>query len=571
MNRSLTQRGALSALGALAGSCLYALSEVIRQGLLQDRLALAVAAFGAVFFFGLLAMAGPVRMVKAAGLAAVTGAVTAGLLVLASLRFSEVEQMFRSPLPVFAAMILATLPLPFFIAAEGPGWRNYPVLFTESWGVVVRYAAAGLFMAVVWALILLSDALFGILGLTFIEDLLNLEPVPFVISGAVLGLGLAVVMELSDLISPYLLLRLMRLLLPFVLLVMAVFVLALPVQGLSGLFGGLSVAAVLLAITGAAATLVTVAVDHSDEEAVQGRLMPAATRAMAALMPVFAVLAGWAVWLRVDQYGWSPTRLFAALAAFVALGYGALYFAAILAPTTWKARIRTSNIAMALLFLVLAAAWLSVLNPQAISSRSQLARFESGVTPVARLDTDAFAAWGLAGERALAQLREQATQPGSEALALRLKGVRTELSPEQQRARLRVILPVRPASETTLRDQIIRDTADYRLSSVLQACETPMTDGRPGCILAVGDFWTDTPGAEAILLLLQSGGFAGLSGYVSDGVQMKSRQVTGLASAQPQMQPTEEMIRAIADSGPALTPVPRNRLSVNGIDLLIGE
>ena len=223
MDRSLIQRIAMSGLGAVAGLCLYALSEIVRRNLLQERMALALASFGAVFFFALLAMAGPRRLLKAAVGAAVVGAIVAALMVWTSFRFGSVEQMFYSPMPVFAAMILAAIPLPFLIAADGPGWRDYPVLFAESWGIAVRYAAAGLFTGVVWGLILLSDALFNILGLTFVKDFLTLDPVPWVVTGAILGLGLAVVTELSDLISPYLLLRLLRLLLPFVLVVMVSF------------------------------------------------------------------------------------------------------------------------------------------------------------------------------------------------------------------------------------------------------------------------------------------------------------------------------------------------------------
>ena len=72
-----------------------------------------------------------------------------------------------------------------------------------------------------------------------------------------LVLALAVVTELSDYVSPFLILRLLRLMLPPVLLVLAVFLLALPLRGLSGLFGGLSAAATLLAMVAAGATATT--------------------------------------------------------------------------------------------------------------------------------------------------------------------------------------------------------------------------------------------------------------------------------------------------------------------------
>ena len=79
-----------------------------------------------------------------------------------------------------------------------------------------------------------------------ISDLLDIDGVPFVLTGLVLGLAIAVVNELSDYVSPYLILQLLRLLLPVLVVVMAVFIVALPFRGLSGLFGGLSAAATLM-------------------------------------------------------------------------------------------------------------------------------------------------------------------------------------------------------------------------------------------------------------------------------------------------------------------------------------
>ena len=571
MDRSLIQRIAMSGLGAVAGLCLYALSEIVRRNLLQERMALALASFGAVFFFALLAMAGPRRLLKAAVGAAVVGAIVAALMVWTSFRFGSVEQMFYSPMPVFAAMILAAIPLPFLIAADGPGWRDYPVLFAESWGIAVRYAAAGLFTGVVWGLILLSDALFNILGLTFVKDFLTLDPVPWVVTGAILGLGLAVVTELSDLISPYLLLRLLRLLLPFVLVVMGVFLVALPIRGLSGLFGGLSVAAVLLAIVAAAVTLVSVAVDQNDEDAVPGRLMSVATRAMAASILAFALLAGWAVWLRVDQYGLTPLRIFAALAALVASGYGVIYLGAILAPKTWKARIRTGNITMALVFIGFAAAWLSVLNPQAISARSQLARFEGGKTPAARLDTRALANWGAAGERALALLREKAGQQGFEDLARRLAQSGPDLPSQDLRARLGALLPVVPDTEGAFRDSVVRDLPEWQLAGAVAACQAVLSGGQPGCLLVAADFWTDAPGQEGILFLMQEDGWMTLTGLTTDRGILRLRGASALSTNKAISKISQKTLRAILDGAFQLRPVPRNSLRVDGVDLIIGQ
>ena len=175
--------------------------------------------------------------------------------------------------------------------------------------------------------------------------------------------------------------------LPVVLVVMSVFILALPFQGLSHLFGDLSAAATLLAMALAGVTLVSTAVDQSDADATEAPLMRLMTQMLALLLPLPAALAGWAVWLRVDQYGLTPNRLAAAMAALLALGYGVAYAAAVLRRGRWMARIRLANTWLALGGVVLAALWLTpVLNAQRLSAASQLARYEAGRTALANLD-----------------------------------------------------------------------------------------------------------------------------------------------------------------------------------------
>ena len=67
-----------------------------------------------------------------------------------------------------------------------------------------------------------------------------------------------------------------------VMLVVAVFILALPFRGLSGLFGEFSAAGTLMAVALAGASLIAAAVDSSEAEAAKSRLMQLATIAFAA-------------------------------------------------------------------------------------------------------------------------------------------------------------------------------------------------------------------------------------------------------------------------------------------------
>jgi hypothetical protein len=567
MDGILTRRAAMAGLGASAGLSLYVLAEILDRDLLPDRPVLALASFVGVFFFALLAMAGPLRIAQAALNALAVAGLTAALLTFASLRFDAAADLLESPIPVLAAIVLSATPLPFLIARQGPaGWRDYPALFTHSWTIAVRYAAAGLFVAIVWGLVLLSDTLLSIVGLRIIDHLLDLEPMPYLLTGAALGIGMAVVTELSDLVSPYLVLRLMRLLLPVVLVVMAVFVLALPVQGLSGLFGGLSVAATLLAMAGAAATLVTVSVDQDDSEAIDALWMTYAARALACLVSVFAALAGWAVWLRVAQYGWTPPRVFGALASGLSLAYGIAYLRAVFAGSAWMARLREGNIFMALVVISSAAVWLSVLNPYSLSAKDQLARFEAGETSLGALDIAELETWGRAGAQALASLEARAAEPGQEALAQYLAN-RTILQSSEGddaalRAQLSGLLPLRPATATEARDAIVATIWPGLLPDLIESCLQTLSDGLPGCVLVVDDFWADTAGDEAILLYRQGPGAPGMLGFSLQNGSYRTRSVAELGSDSRALAGAEEILRAAQTDLPRLEPLPRYGLGL---------
>ena len=48
-------------------------------------------------------------------------------------------------------------------------------------------------------------------------------------------------------------------------------------------------------------------------------LLNGMVRLAIAIVPAYPVLAGWALWLRISQYGWSPERLYGVLITLVAL------------------------------------------------------------------------------------------------------------------------------------------------------------------------------------------------------------------------------------------------------------
>ncbi|MBA3908894.1 MAG: DUF4153 domain-containing protein [Rhodobacter sp.] len=573
MTGQLAERWRLAVTGATGGALLWALVEAAERDLVGDRAALVLVALLGIFFATALAMAGPIGLARALPRALGLALVVAGLVWLAGERYPTADGFFSNPLLTLAALTLAALPVPFLITAARGNWRDYPALFLEAWSIVVRYAAAWAFTGLVWLVIFLSDQVLQIVGITAIGDLLENWIVLMVITGAVLGLGMAVVYELAELLSPYLVLRLFRLLLPVVLAVMAVFLVALPFRGLDGLFNGLSPALLLLTMVAAGVSLVSITIDQSDEEATQSPLLRRAAQGMALILPVLAGLAGWAIWLRVAQHGWTPERLFVALLVGLGLIYGAVYAGIVLRGAGWMERIRQGNIRMALLVIALAALWLTpLLNAERISANSQLARFEAGKTALADLDARALEGWGNPGTAALSRLEDLAKEPGQEALAALLAGEGAgEGQDRDALARaLAAAMPVQPASAVGTRDTLLAAAEGYTLNDWQSVCDRKLEDGSSACLMLVADLLPTLPGEEAVVILERSDDYVELLGlFIAEDGMLLTRPAMRPDGSYPTSAEAAALLRAWAKAPPPLTPALVNQLGTGEAGLMI--
>jgi hypothetical protein len=562
MDAMTLRRAGMSGLGALAGAAGYGLMQMAEADVLGTLPLMLAWAFAASFFTALMGMEGPLGPNRAGlGAGAIALAVT-GLLWLVSLRFAQPDQVFNTPMATLACIVVALVPMPFWIAQNDRGLRDYPTLFGESWGIVVRYMVALVFVGTVWLVILLSDSLLQLVGLRLLDDVISQGVVPWVLTGAALGLGLAVSQDLSDYISPFLILRLLRLLVPVILGVTVVFLVLLPLRGMSGLFGGLSVAGTLLAMVGAAATLVTSTVDQSDDEAARTPLLTLSARGLCLALPLMAGLGGWAVWLRVAQHGWTPDRIFAAEVALLALGYGVLYALAVLRGAGWMDRVRRANVVMAVALLALSVTSLTpLLNAEAISARNLHTRLTDGRMAVEALEPRVLEDWGLAGAAVLTDLQARAKEPGQEALASQLSGGPTV---QDLRAALTSLVPVQPASAAESRDAVLSTLDPFWVKALHAACGNRLPDGGPGCVLLVADLMPSEPGDEAVVIWREDGDRLQFLAFRM--MQSGPSQATVLweNGRQPPPDGAAAAIAALQSSPPIPVPAPLNMLPIPG-------
>lgn len=515
------RRLVMGAIGVLAGLSTYLLSDILPGQVTSDRMLLFLGVWGAIGFGGTLLMAGPIRPALAALWSVPWGGVVAGLALWASHRFDTIEAFFEAGYPIAAILACGALPLPFRVAAgrRAAGWLDYEVLFDEAWRSLGRGLIAAVFTGGVWLVVWLCDALLGVVGIDWIGDLIDIVVVPYLVTGLVFGLGLAVIHEFAATLSPHVPLRLLRLLLPVVTAVTALFLAALPFRGLSGLFGALSPAATLIAMGAIGVALVAIAVDRRDAYAVQGGLLRLSARLMSVFVPCLGALGLWALAIRVGEYGLTPPRLAAATAAGMVLAYGLVYaFLAAPAVGDWMARLRRANVWLALAVLAVALAWLTpAINPERLSAQNQLARFERGQVSVEALDLRALdGAMGRPGRDVIARLSGLA-HPQADRLAERISTLDQfpqttlaapgNLTPSARRdlvGRIVSRAEVRPTG-TELSPAAFDAVAPYLLRQWASGCEGTTPAGNPGCLAYVGDLLPDVGGAEVLFFVTVPG------------------------------------------------------------------
>ncbi|MBB96837.1 MAG: hypothetical protein CML68_19840 [Rhodobacteraceae bacterium] len=558
----------MALLGGLAFSALWALTEA--EGLRDSAPGLFLLLIAGLSCWSAvsLAISGPVSLSRSMVGALVLAVPVAGLMRLAGLRALVPTDVLESPgvLAVFLLMVFVATPfLAVRLQGRGP-WLSYPALFETAWAITIRFAAGMLFAGVVWGVLLLSDALLGIVGIDLIGGLLDIDGVPALVSGAALGLGIAVIHELREVVSPLLVLRLFRLLVWPVLIVVGVFLVAVPVQGLSGLVGSLSPAATLMGVALGAVTLITSAVGRADDEAMEAELGP---RLLALAVPVVAGLAVLAVVLRVSQYGWTPDRVMAATVAGVTLLYGLAYGAAALRGAgRWRAPLRRANVVLALLVIAVCAAWLTpLLDAGRLSARSQVARFADGRSTLDQLPLDRMVRdWGKAGHDALDRLEAMTEHPDHDALVREIEAARrkptlrqattdaVDLDPIALARDLAQWVPVRPDGQ--LDPDALARVQLYWLSDWHVRCR-PLEDGPPPCVFVHGRFVADLPAKDQGLLVLPYGP----NQLLAQHLRWPTAEITTIETSDAL---PEDAVARILDGDFALAPVQTEALELGG-------
>jgi hypothetical protein len=485
---------------------------------------------------------------------AVATAVTAVLAVHAAWVGAAPDRIGVSPLspPLFLATAVMLFIAHHLVqpadAARKP-IAPYPDYFDLTWTNGVRLALSLAFTGAFWLLLFLAAALFKLIGISAIGKLIGETAFAFPATGLMFAAAVHMAVQLTEaragLVRGALTvgLTLLTWLLPLMVLIGGGFLATLPFTGLAPLWGTKAATALLLAAAAALILLINAAYqDGGDPPHLIPRL---AARIAGLLLIPIVILAGYALWLRIDQYGLTPERVFAGVFLLVAIGFTVGYALAAVKPGPWmKPLERTNPLMAAVCVLLLIALFTPLADPARLSVGSQVKRLEAGKVAADKFD--------------YAFLRFDAGRYGREALE-RLKSSR---DPEiVKRAKAMGALDSRPVPQPEKPDfsgvKVFPTGAKLPQSFVSQTwdAETRGSCIGPSSLCKALIFDMDGDGTEEVLLG---------AGDMSDVFRLENGRWTLVAQTNAPCGPVD--LGKALEAGPARMSEPRTTR-----DLIIGD
>jgi len=320
--------------------------------------------------------------------------------------------------PYLAGIFAVLLAAPLFQTVRDEGaWRfPYERLHRHAWTDAVIGAASFAFTGVTWLLAWLIAGLFDLIGIDAVKELLQESWFGWMLAGFAFGAAVGLLRERDALLGTLqrLVMIVFSVLAPVLAAALVLFLASLPFTGLDKLWASGVPTTPLLLVAGAGAiVLANAVIGNGLEEESRSRLLNWSALALVACVLPLSVIAAVSMGIRIDQYGWTPERIWGVIAVAVAIAYGiAGWWSVFRGREQLDDRLRPLQTSLAIglcavaLFLAL-----PILDFGAISARSQLARLQSGQVAADEFDWRAMAFnFGPAGRAALKQAVREGPQ-----------------------------------------------------------------------------------------------------------------------------------------------------------------
>ena len=298
---------------------------------------------------------------------------------------------FASPqLALFLAVALYILHHLITAADAERRWRgSYDRYFDEAWLDAVRLALAAAFVGALWLLLFLGAALFKLIGVKLVEQLIRNDWFAFPITCVFLAIALHITDVRAQLVrgARTLALTLLSWLLPILAAFVGLFLLTIPFTGLAPLWATRSATATMLAVCAAFVILINAVYQDGERDDFPPMVLRWAVRLAGVLLAPMVLIAAYSLALRIGQYGLSPERIYAAMTVLMAAIYAAGYLWAAVRRGPWMKPLETTNwlaayVAVAAIVLVFS----PLVDPARLSVGDQLKRLETGRTAAKDFD-----------------------------------------------------------------------------------------------------------------------------------------------------------------------------------------
>lgn len=314
----------------------------------------------------------------------------------------------------------------------------YRAVFFHGLTLPLIAAGAHLFAVLTFVLLFAWAQLLQAMNVDFFHELFQKPWFMLPVFGAVGGLSIAMMRSLDTVLGAlrYLLLLFSRLLMPITAVFSITFVAVIAVNGPDAILesrfypGGLMLG---LSFVG---MLIFNGVYQNGEGGPPPLWLRLATLIALLAFPIYSGLAAHAFWLRIGEYGLTPARVIGAAMTGLAALYAIVCLAGILTELNWRGRrwmplVAPFNTGMAAVWVCILLLLASpILNPWALSARSQEARLAEGRVTAAAFDFGYLRfRLGDHGERALDRLLALESHP--EAAAIRAGVVRARAASSQ--------------------------------------------------------------------------------------------------------------------------------------------
>lgn len=367
---------------------------------------------------------GNLRRITLALWIAVATALCAGLAVHGIFRDPNVGDGRHDPQAVvwlaLAAILFIAHSLIVASDTERKYLAGYAADFEVSWKLGVQGALAGAFVGAFWLLLWLCVELFGLIRIELLADLIKHNWFWIPATTFVFACALHITDARAGIVqgARTLAMVLLSWLLPVMTLFAVAFVLALPFTGIEPLWSTRRATAILL--TAGAALVFLINAAYQDGRRETASPVRYASHAAALVLVPLVALAGYGLWLRIAQYGWTAERVHAGACVVVAGCYAIGYAIAAL---RWRARladIEATNIATALVSLALLfVLFTPIADPAKIAVADQISRLRDGRIAPEKFD------YGFlrfrSGRYGVAALAELAAQEPTNPVAKRAK------------------------------------------------------------------------------------------------------------------------------------------------------